>query len=339
MKAVRLNGPENITVEDIPAPKLNPGWAIVEMRHAIICGSDKRWYKVGAHKMPLTLGHELSGVVREVADKSAEDLVGKAVSIIPLMNCGVCEVCRSGRYNLCSHYSYLGSSYDGGFAEQVAVPVQNLIPVPTSLDLDEVASIDPFSVGLHALRQADYRGGQSAIVLGAGAVGLTTTNYLIDVFGAQDVTVGDVVPEKLEIAGKLGAKTFNLATEKDLSAYHADVVVIATAAPSAINAAFYMVNKRGVISVPGIAYQPIEMPARTWEQLLRREARVIGSWNYVWSAMPENEWQTTISYMAARRIKPQAIITHHFKLDQAVEAFQTAFNDPKAISVMFDINC
>lgn len=339
MKAIRLNGPENLTVEDVPIPELLPGWAMVEMHHAIICGSDKRWYKVGSHKVPLTLGHELSGIVVDVADKSTQELVGKPVSIIPLLNCGVCETCRSGHYNLCSHYKYLGSSYDGGFAELVAVPVQNLVPVPYTLGLDEVAAIDPFSVGLHALRMADYRGGQSAIVLGAGAIGLTTANYLIDVFGARDVTVGDVVPEKLEVARKLGAKALNLAAGEDLSAYRADVVVIATAAPAAVNAAFTMVNKRGVISVPGIAYQPLELPAKTWEQLLRREARVVGSWNYVWSAMPENEWQTTIEYMAARRIKPQSIITHHFTLDQAVEAFQAAFNDPRAISVMFDINC
>lgn len=338
MKAIRLNGPENLTVEDIPAPETTPGWALVEMRHAIICGSDKRWYKVGAHKMPLTLGHELSGVVRQVADESAQDLVGKPVSIIPLINCGTCDVCRSGRYNLCSHYTYLGSSYDGGFAELVAVPVRNLIPVPAALALDEVASIDPFTVGLHALRQAEYRGGQSVIILGAGAIGLTTANYLLDAFGALDVTVADVVPAKLEVARKLGAKTINLSTEKDLSGYHADVVVIATAAPSAINSAFYMVNKHGVISVPGIAYQPIELPAKTWEQILRREARVIGSWNYVWSSMPENEWQTTISYMEAKKIKPKTLITHHFPLDKAVEAFETAFNDPTAIIVMFDIN-
>jgi L-iditol 2-dehydrogenase len=339
MKAIRLNSPEHLTVEDIPAPELKPGWAIIEMRHAIICGSDKRWYKVGAHKMPLTLGHELSGIVHKVADKADEGLIGKPVSIIPLMNCGVCDVCKSGRYNLCSHYTYLGSSFDGGFAEQVAVPVRNLVPVPASLGLDEVAAVDPFSVGLHALRMADYRGGQTAIVFGAGAIGLTTASYLIDVFGAPEVTVADVAPEKLEVARKLGAKTINLSVEKDLSAYHADVIIIATAAPSAIGTAFYMVNKRGVIAVPGIAYNSIELPSKTWEQLLRREAKVTGSWNYVWSAMPENEWQTTINYMEMKRIKPRNIITHHFKLDQAVEAFDTAFNNPKSVVVMFDINC
>ena len=338
MKAIRLNSPEHLTVEEISAPEITSGWALVEMRHAVICGSDKRWYKVGAHKMPLTLGHELSGVVRQVVDESAQDLVGKPVSIIPLINCGKCDVCLSGRYNLCSHYSYLGSSRDGGFAELVAVPVRNLIPVPPALALDEVATIDPFTVGLHALRQAEYHGGQSAIILGAGAVGLTTADYLLNVFGAMDVTVADVVPEKLEVARKLGAKTINLNTEKDLSAYMADVVVIATAAPSAINNAFYMVNKKGVISVPGIAYQPLEMPAKTWEQILRREARVVGSWNYVWSSMPENEWQTTISYMEAKKISPKTLITHHFPLDKAVEAFETAFNDPCAVIVMFDIN-
>ncbi|NMB91203.1 MAG: alcohol dehydrogenase catalytic domain-containing protein, partial [Chloroflexi bacterium] len=289
-------------------------------------------------KMPLTLGHELSGIVREVANDADQGLVGKPVSIIPLMNCGVCDVCQSGHFNLCSHYTYLGSSYDGGFAELVTAPVRSLIPVPETLGLDEVAAIDPYSVGLHALRMAEYRGGQSAIILGAGAIGLTTANYLLDVFGSLDVTVADVVPEKLEIARNLGAKTLDLKAASDLSQYRADVVVIATAAPSAIATAILMVNKRGVITVPGISYQDISMPARTWEQILRREARVVGSWNYVWSAMPENEWVTTISYIAAQRIQPRRLITHHFKLDQAVEAFETAFNDPKANMVMFDIN-
>lgn len=339
MKAIRLNSPEHLTVEDIPEPEITPGWALVEMRHAIICGSDKRWYKVGAHKMPLTLGHELSGIVYQVADEKDQGLVGKPVSIIPLLNCGECDVCKSGNYNLCSHYSYLGSSRDGGFAELVAVPVQNLVPVPDGMDLVDVAAVDPFTVGLHAIRQAEYRGGQSAIVLGAGAIGLTTANYLIDVFGALDVTVADVVPDKLEIARRMGAKTLDLRKEPDYSKYHADLVVIATAAPSAIGTAFYMVNKHGVVSVPGISYQPIDLPAKTWEQILRREAKVVGSWNYVWSAMPENEWQSTISYMDAKKINPKNIVTHHFPLERAAEAFNTAFNDPCAISVMFDINC
>lgn len=337
MKAIRLKEPEKIVVETIPDPELAPGWALIEMRHAAICGSDKRWYKVGAHKMPLTLGHELAGIVREVADESARDLVGKHVSIIPLVNCGTCGVCQSGNFNLCSQYTYLGSSQDGGFAELVAAPLQSIFPVPDVVDLDGVAITAPYTVALHALRMADYRSGQSAIVLGAGAIGLMTTNYLKNFFGAMDVTVADVIPEKLEIARKLGAKTLDLKST-DISEYHADVIVVATAAPSAINTAFDMVNKHGTISVPGITYLPIEMPAKTWEQLLRREAKVIGSWNYVWHDMPENEWATTLACLEAQKLTPRTLITHHFTLDQAQEAFDTAFNDPNAGVVMFDMN-
>ena len=338
MKAIRLNSPENLVVEDVPIPELTDGWALVEMHHGVICGSDKRWYKVGAHKMPLTLGHELSGIVREVKDETAKDLIGKPVSIIPLLACGKCGYCRSGLYNLCGSYKYLGSSTDGGFADYVAVPLANLIPVPETIELDEVALIDPFSVGLHALRMANYRSGQSVIILGAGAVGMTAATYLIDVFGGLNVTVADVAPGKLELAQKMGAKTIDLNSVGDLSKYSADVIVIATAAPSAISLAFQMVEKRGVISVPGITYQPLEIPAKTWELLLRKEARVVGSWNYVWSKWPEDEWGTTIAYMASQKIKPKNLITHHFKLDKAVEAFNVAFNDPCALVVMFDMN-
>ena len=337
MKAIRLKAPEKIAVENIPDPVLSPGWALIEMRHAAICGSDKRWYKVGAHKMPLTLGHELSGVVLKVADEFAKDLVGQHVSIIPLVNCGTCGTCLSGNYNLCGQYTYLGSSCDGGFAEMVVAPLQSIFPVPASVDLDGVAIIAPYTVALHALRMADYRSGQSAIVLGAGAIGLMATNYLKNFFGAMDVTVADVIPEKLEIAQELGAKTLDLKND-NISEYHADVIVVATAAPSAINTAFDMVNKHGVISVPGITYLPIEMPAKTWEKLLRREAKVVGSWNYVWHEMPENEWATTLSCLESQKINPKTLITHHYSLDQAQEAFDTAFNDPKAGVVMFDIN-
>ncbi|MGI6251078.1 MAG: alcohol dehydrogenase catalytic domain-containing protein [Anaerolineaceae bacterium] len=338
MKAIRLIDRETLTVEDIPMPELKPGWALVEMKHAIICGSDKRWYKVGAHKMPLTLGHELAGIVRKVEGDPDSGLLNKRVSIIPLMNCGECPACMSGAYNLCPNYKYLGSSFDGGFAEFVAVPVQNIVLVPETLNLSSVAAVDPYAVGLHALRRGNYRAGQSAVVIGAGTIGLTATDYLLNVLGALDVTVADVVPEKLRIAEKLGAKSLDLSKNPNLDDYLADIVLVATAAPSSIGNALFLAKRGGTVTVAGIPYNPVELAAKNFEQLMRREIKMMGCWNYVWSAMPENEWNTTIQFLASGKLHPELLITHHFSLDDGAKGFETALHDPNAVMVEYVIN-
>ncbi|CAA7600894.1 glucose 1-dehydrogenase [Acididesulfobacillus acetoxydans] len=337
MQAVRLHGPRDLRVNEVELPSLGDREAMVKVAFSAICGSDKRWYTVGTHVMPLTLGHEFSGIVEEVKDSRHQDLVGHRVGVMPLMPCGHCTYCLNGLPNLCTGYSYLGSRRDGGFAQYAAVPVQNLVPLPDSIDLADAAiMVDPVSVALHALRQGGYRTGMRVTVIGGGAVGLSVFLWLHFAFNENAVTVVDRVPEKVAFAKSLGGDAFTDSDPllKELDS-QMELVVLATPAPEAISTALELVARRGTIVMPGIPYKTISVEAMTWEKLLRKEARLIGSWNYAWTDYPENECQTTLRYLAAGTLKPTMIVTHRFTFDQAKEAFNTAFNNNKAEVVMF----
>ena len=127
MKAYNLHAKNDLRYEEVEYPECPSGWSIVKVRYAGICSSDiPRVFTKGTYHFPTIPGHEFSGVVDKVADKTDEHLVGKKVGIFPLIPCRKCEQCKTGHYEMCSNYDYVGSRRDGGFAEYVAVPVWNL---------------------------------------------------------------------------------------------------------------------------------------------------------------------------------------------------------------------
>ena len=123
MKAWVLKGIDNIVREEVNRPGLDDDSVIVRVKAAGICGSDiPRIYKTGAHKMPLIPGHEFSGQIVEIGKSVNRDLLGRKAGIFPLIPCMKCEQCKTGKYEMCNNYNYLGSRCDGGFAEYVSVP-------------------------------------------------------------------------------------------------------------------------------------------------------------------------------------------------------------------------
>ena len=151
MRAQILYGIGNIKYAETGMPSAGSGQALIRLRRSGICGSDiPRIFKTGAHNMPLIPGHEMMGVVEKCAERS--DLEGKRVGIFPLLPCHKCRQCRSGHYEMCENYNYLGSRCDGGFAEYVIAPVWNLIPIPDSVSDDAAAMLEPMSVAVHAIR-------------------------------------------------------------------------------------------------------------------------------------------------------------------------------------------
>ena len=145
MKAWILSEIGKIEYTDVQRPIPEPGETLIKVRAAGICGSDvPRTYKTGAHKMPIIIGHEFSGVVEET---------GERVGIFPLIPCKECGPCRSGHYEMCRHYDYIGSRRDGAFAEYVAVPEENLIKLPDEVSFEEAAMLEPMAVAVHAMRR------------------------------------------------------------------------------------------------------------------------------------------------------------------------------------------
>lgn len=163
MKAAVLYSIDDLRVEEVPTPEVKDGWVLIKVDSAGICGSDiPRIKKTGTYSFPLIPGHEFSGKVLETGEK---------VAVYPLIPCGECVFCKTGEFNLCDHYDYLGSRRDGGFAQFVSVPEGNLIPVPENVSLEDAALAEPATVAQHAVKRSKLVKGGTVLVVGAGTIG------------------------------------------------------------------------------------------------------------------------------------------------------------------------
>jgi len=197
MRALRFHGPGDMRVEKVADPELVPGSVEIRIAWCGICGSDLHEYRHGpsvvrprgrphpltGEHLPVTLGHEMAGEVVRVADDVTSVDVGQRVVVNPLLFCGTCTPCRAGRINLCRHSGAIGLSGGGGFAERIVVPAHLVHRLPIGVTLEEGALVEPLAVAWHAVRRAHVRPGQTALVIGAGPIGLAVL-LVLQSFGA-----------------------------------------------------------------------------------------------------------------------------------------------------------
>ncbi|MCM1136400.1 MAG: NAD(P)-dependent alcohol dehydrogenase [Clostridium sp.] len=193
---------------DIPKPKDDE--VLVKLEYVGICGSDMHYYESGAIgdyvvKPPFVLGHEPGGTVVEVGKDVKHLKVGDRVALEPGKTCGHCEFCKTGRYNLCPDVVFFATPpVDGVFQEYVAHEADLCFKLPDNVDTMEGALIEPLAVGFHAAMQGGARAGQTAVVMGAGCIGLVTMMAL-KAMGVSKVYVVDIMEKRLEKAMELGA--------------------------------------------------------------------------------------------------------------------------------------
>ncbi|WP_419913050.1 zinc-dependent alcohol dehydrogenase [Hoeflea sp.] len=192
MKALVYEGEKHLAFKDVPDPEPGDGNAVVGVESVGICGSDMHAFlgHDDRRPAPLILGHEAAGVVL------TGDLAGKRVTVNPLVTCGVCKACRSGRENLCADRQILSMKpREGAFAEMIAVPPGNLFEIPDAVSFDIAALAEPIACGWHATRlakRASYVGLEDAsvLILGGGAIGVGAALSL-RAAGAKDIVVSE----------------------------------------------------------------------------------------------------------------------------------------------------
>ncbi|MEP1200895.1 alcohol dehydrogenase catalytic domain-containing protein [Tateyamaria sp.] len=191
MKALVYEGVETLGVRDVPMPELQVGQALVRIAASGICGSDMHAYlgHDARRPAPLILGHEAAGLI----EGGPRD--GVRVTINPLVNCGVCTACRAGRENLCPERLIISMPpREGAFAQYVAMRDDNLIVVPDHVPLEKAALAEPLAVSWHSVRLGleamDHGLGQSALVIGGGAIGLAAA-LALKAQGIEDVTIAE----------------------------------------------------------------------------------------------------------------------------------------------------
>ncbi|MBE6980902.1 MAG: NAD(P)-dependent alcohol dehydrogenase [Ruminococcaceae bacterium] len=192
----------------IPTPKANE--ALVKLEYVGICGSDMHYYETGAIgdyvvEPPFVLGHEPGGVVVAVGEDVKHLKVGDRVALEPGKTCGHCEFCKTGRYNLCPDVIFFATPpVDGVFQEYVAHEADLCFKLPENVSTLEGALIEPLAVGFHAANQGGAHAGQTAVVMGAGCIGLVSMMAL-KAEGVSKVYVVDIMQKRLDKALELGA--------------------------------------------------------------------------------------------------------------------------------------
>jgi len=315
MRALVLYGPGEFGVEqDWPAPRPKPGWALVRAAYSGICGSDMpRFLATGSYHHPMILGHEFAGYVEAPAPGSQRFQPGQAVAVLPLIPCGDCEGCRSGEPFHCTRYQFLGSRNDGGYAEYCLVPEDNLLPLPAGVDPLFGAFMEPLSVALHVARRSQFTAGQSALIFGAGPIGLLIGLWL-KVFGARRLVIADVRPESIALALRLGFDNVVNPQETDLAGLSAfDLCIEAAGARSALLSAIDKTRHKGVLTVVGRDTKDTVLPLKSFESLMRKEISLLGCWGY--NMLQDQEF--VLEMLRQGRFPLEVLVTHEISLEAA----------------------
>lgn len=220
MKVAVMNGIGKMgyTTRLIPTPKEDE--VLVKLEYVGICGSDMHYYETGAIgnyvvKPPFVLGHEPGGTVVEVGSAVKHLKVGDRVALEPGKTCGHCKFCREGKYNLCPDVVFFATPpVDGVFQEYVAHEANLCFKLPDNVSTMEGALIEPLAVGFHAANQGGAHAGQTAVVMGAGCIGLVSMMAL-KAEGVSRVYVVDIMQKRLDKALELGADGVINSREKD----------------------------------------------------------------------------------------------------------------------------
>jgi 2-desacetyl-2-hydroxyethyl bacteriochlorophyllide A dehydrogenase len=341
MLAVTFQEPGRVAVEERPEPEpIAADDAVVRVDASGICGSDLHIFHGRVKIEPgFTIGHEYVGTVVAAGDGVTEVSVGDRVLGTFHTACGNCFFCRKGLFHSCDrartfgHGAALGS-LQGAQAEQLLVPNANLTlrRVPEGLSNDAALFAgDVMGTGYHAIVNAGLKAGDTCAVVGLGPVGLCAV-MAANVAGAARVIAIDTVPDRLEVARSLGAEPVHgsegdprAAIKTATDGRGVDLAVDAVGSASALGLACRLARKSGTVSVIGVYAEPTEVHmGLVWIKSLRLlsgQANVIG---HLDSVLP---------LMAAGRLDPTPLVTHHMKLSEAQEAYD-AYASHQALKIV-----
>ncbi|MCL6516316.1 zinc-binding alcohol dehydrogenase family protein [Alicyclobacillus sp.] len=345
MKQIVCHEPGTFRRVEVPAPTRRPGCALVRIRRIGICGTDIHAFhgRQPYFTYPRVLGHELAGEILDIAPEDANAphiQPGALVSVIPYLHCGECAACRAGRTNCCSRLQVLGVHTDGGMAEILSVPVTHLFPA-AGLGPDQAAVIEPLAIGAHAVRRSEISSGQTALVIGAGPIGLGVMAFAKR-RGARVVAM-DISEERLEAARRFVAvdavvNSGALAAEgagDPISAVQArlaaltdgrmpEVVFDATGNAASMAQAVHYPGHGGKLVYVGLVNGDVALPDPEFH---KRELTLLSSRNAT-----REDFNTVYTAIRDGGVDVGRYVTHHIAFDDVPEAF-LAVTRPEARAI------
>lgn len=294
MKAVRLIKPgQPLELQEIPVPDLGPEDVLVKVKAAGICHSDAH-YRAGVspvRPLPLTLGHEVSGIVESIGNAVGNFEPGDRVCLHYLVTCGKCDFCHRGSEQFCVNGSMIGKYRDGGYAEYIGIPERSLFHLPEEIPFDRGAIMMCSSAtSYHAIKKARLQPGEAVAVFGVGGLGMSAIQ-IATAMGAAQVFAVDINPSKLDFARQVGAIPIDncesdpVALIKDrTSGRGVDVALELIGLPVTIRQAIESIGVFGRVAMVGLSEELIEIDP--YNELLMREAELIGVSDHLAKEIP-----------------------------------------------------
>jgi 2-desacetyl-2-hydroxyethyl bacteriochlorophyllide A dehydrogenase len=331
MKAVRLVQPGRpLELQQVPVPVPGPRDVLVRVRAAGICHSDAH-YRAGrslVQPLPLTLGHEVAGVVESTGAEVSQFKPGDRVCLHYLATCGECPHCQRGNEQFCISGAMMGKLRDGGYAEFVLMPARSVFRLPEEIPFEQGAILMCSSAtSLHALNKARLRPGESVAVFGAGGLGLSAIQ-LAKVFGAREVFAVDIRPGKLARAARLGAVPVDASASEPVEALRrltggrgVDVALELIGLPLTMRQAVQSLAIQGRAALAGITEKSFELAP--YSELLNKEAEIIGVSDHLAQELP-----TLLDWTRRGAPDLSGVITRTLPLDS--KAINQALDDLEA---------
>jgi L-iditol 2-dehydrogenase len=342
MNALLLSEYKHLAVTTLPVPVPAATDVLVQVAACGICGSDVHGFDgtSGRRIPPLVMGHEAAGVVAAVGSEVSQFSVGDRVTFDSTVYCSECAFCQSGDINLCDDRQVVGVSCGdysraGAFAEYVAVPERIVYKLPDDLGFAEAAMLEAVSVALHAVAVSKLEGGETALVIGAGMIGLLTLQAA-RAAGCSRVFVADIDVTRLQSAAELGADKTLLLSGAELTkeilrltdGRGVDVVLEAVGRNETIATAIDSVRKGGTVTLIGNITPQVNLPL---QKVVSRQIRLQGS------CASCGEYPEAMKLMTSGKIRVDTLITAVAPLSDGPRWFDRLHSgEPNLMKIVLD---
>jgi L-iditol 2-dehydrogenase len=311
----------------MPLPAVAADEVLVRVEACGICGSDVHGYDgtSGRRIPPIVMGHEAAGTVESVGSAVRGFTPGDRVTFDSTVYCGACAFCAAGDVNLCDNRQVIGVSCGdyrrhGAFAEFVVVPQRILYPLPAAIEFSEAAMLEAVSVALHAVNVSQAKGGDTALVIGAGMIGLLTLQAA-RAAGCAQVFISDVDSTRLALATQVGAdKALNASGAELLTEIHkltggrgVDLVYEAVGRNETVASAIDCARKGGTVTLVGNIMPEVTLPL---QKVVSRQIRLQGS------CASSGEYPQAIELIANGKIQVKPLITAVASLEEGPRWFE-----------------
>ncbi|MFC2015106.1 zinc-binding dehydrogenase [Chloroflexota bacterium] len=334
IKAAVYKGVQDIGIEDVPEPVVEPDGVIIKVKACGICGSDVHGYQ-GGRGVGRIPGHEFAGDIVEVGSNITSVKKGDRVVAMSGKGCGECYWCQQGDFVKCSKMTMVGLGIPGAFAEYVSVPNFSMglyaAKLPESLTYEEGATAEPVAVAWHGVSQVQPKPGDIAVVIGVGFIGLAVVQILKSI-GVAQIFVSGRRARRLQLAKESGADVVVDAAKDDIvpvvneanSGRKADLVFDVAGGEDTFRQAMQMVHRGSKIDLIGLSQQEV-----TW-----KPTSIVGSDIILAGCGLRWDLPGAVALMESGKVNAKPLISHQFPLEKVKEAFDTQVGVQDAVKVI-----